>query len=219
VVGVILSGTLDDGTAGLQMVKRQGGVAVVQNPDDALFGGMPTSAITNVEVDYCLPVHDIPALLTRLATDPAEKGVKIVADDPAHERDDQQPLEAFTQSDKQPGRPSLYTCPDCHGTLWELQDGQFVHYKCRTGHQFSPESLLDSQSEALEGALWGAMRALEEKASLARRLSLRAQERAHALAASRFEAQAEDAERSVDVIRALLTNGTTTERSEDSESA
>jgi two-component system chemotaxis response regulator CheB len=213
VVGVILSGTLDDGTAGLQMVKAHGGLAVVQNPNDALFGGMPASAIENVEVDYCLPVHEIPALLARLTMEPApEKGVMIVAEEPTRQGDGKEQFEAFTASDKQPGRPSLYTCPECHGTLWELEEGQFAHYRCRTGHQFSPESLLDAQSESLEDALWGALRALEEKASLARRLSLRARERAHGLAAARFESQAEDAERSVEIIRSVLTNGTTTER-------
>lgn len=218
-VGVILSGTLDDGTDGLQMIKTHGGVAVVQQPDDALFGGMPTSAIENVEVDYCLPVSEMPALLEQLASEPAPaKGIAIVDDESVRRQDNRQP-EGFTASDTQPGQPSVYTCPDCHGTLWQLQDGQFVHYKCRTGHQFSPESLLDAQSKMLENALWGAMRALEEKASLARRLSLRAQERSHERAAVRFESQAEDAERSIETIRLVLTDGAATERGNVSESA
>ncbi len=207
VVGVVLTGTLDDGTAGLQMIKRRGGLAVAQDPEDALFASMPRCAIENVSVDVVAPLAEIGPTLVRLARQPAPE-----------ERETPMPQDLKTLTGvaefdmgaveaPREGKPSSYACPDCHGVLWEVQEDDLLRFRCRVGHAFSPESLLASQSDALEDALWTALRALEESAALADRLGERAGERGHGLAATRFVQQAADARGRAGVIREALLGG------------
>jgi two-component system, chemotaxis family, protein-glutamate methylesterase/glutaminase len=204
VIGVVLSGALDDGTAGLAAVAAQGGVTVVQDPRDALYPGMPTSAIDHVPVDHVVPVADMAELLVQLSKEevldlerPASPLLQIEAD--LALMDD----EAMNQPDR-PGSPSGFSCPDCNGVLWEIEDGDLVRYRCRVGHAWSAESLFGEQSTQLDAALWMALRGLEEKAALARTLGERATERGSRLSASRFTHQAEEAARAASAIRSLL---------------
>ncbi len=206
VSGVILTGMLDDGIAGLEAVKIRGGVSLVQDPEEAQFGSMPRSAIENVPVDYVQTL----AGLARTLIDLAEGGL-IARTIPVSERleteDEIAALDADALETPRAGRPSPFSCPDCHGVLWEVQDGKLTSYRCRVGHAFSSESLMASQSENLEEALWTALRALEESASLAERLQGRATDRGHALAADRFAEQAGDARQRAEVIRTVLSGG------------
>jgi two-component system, chemotaxis family, protein-glutamate methylesterase/glutaminase len=111
-------------------------------------------------------------------------------------------LEAFEGN--HPGRPSGFSCPDCNGVLWQIQDGGLERYRCRVGHAWSPESLLTQQSEALEAALWVALRSLEERAALARKLAEPARRRGHSITATRFEEQATEAQQAARLVRDLL---------------
>lgn len=204
VIGVVLSGVLDDGTAGLTAIAARGGVTVVQDPSDALYPGMPISAIEHVTVDHVVALSDMPELLVKLCKE------EVVDEDPeitplmAIEADMAlMDGDAMNQTDR-PGRPSGFSCPDCNGVLWEIHDGELVRYRCRVGHAWSAESLLGEQSEQLDSALWMALRGLEEKAALARTLSERALERDSPLTADRFTEQAEDASRAAGLIRSML---------------
>ena len=196
VVGIVLTGTLDDGTAGLQAIKMHGGRALVQDPHEALFPGMPRSAIENVAVDAVLPVAGLAETVTRWAGTSLSEQEKAAAnlDDANLEEDvavsemDLDKLERRTE-----GKPSGFSCPDCHGVLWEISEGSITRYRCRVGHAYSPESLFAAQSEGLEEALWTALRALEESAALAERLQSRSAEHGHVLSAQRFAEQARDA--------------------------
>jgi two-component system chemotaxis response regulator CheB len=207
VIGVVLTGTLDDGTAGLQTVKQRGGLAVAQDPEDALFASMPRCAIEAVAVDHIVPLAEMGPTLVRLAHQPAPKESEapmppgLEADTEIAEFD----MDAI-EGDRQ-GKPSAYACPDCHGTLWEVQEDDLLRFRCRVGHAFSPESLLAAQSDSLEDALWTALRALEESAALADRLRERASGRGHRLAASRFGQQAADARGRAAIIRRALLGG------------
>jgi two-component system, chemotaxis family, protein-glutamate methylesterase/glutaminase len=203
VVGVVLSGALDDGTAGLLAIKSRGGIAVVQDPADALYPGMPGNALQHVEVDHVLPAAAMGELLARLIADsaeapadPAPTGMRVEVEMEGFS------LEAFEGD--HPGRPSGFSCPDCHGVLWEIRDGGLERYRCRVGHAWSPESLLTQQSEALEAALWIALRSLEERAALARRLAEPARRRGHRITAGRFEEQAAEAQQAARLVRDLL---------------
>ncbi len=210
VAGVILTGTLDDGTAGLEAVKIRGGVALVQDPEEALFSSMPRSAIENVAVDYVQPLAGLAKTLTALAKGGAgvteEAGEAPVSKILATE-DEVAALDANALETPRAGRPSGFSCPDCHGVLWEVQENELVRYRCRVGHAFSPESLLAAQSEYLEEALWSALRALEESAALAERLQGRAEDRGHTLAAARFAEQAGDDHQRAATIRLVLSGG------------
>jgi two-component system, chemotaxis family, protein-glutamate methylesterase/glutaminase len=204
VIGLVLSGALDDGTAGLLAIKSRGGIAVVQDPADALYPGMPSNALEHVPVDHVLPAASVGELLARLIADPAEPpsepaptGMQVEV-----EMEDFS-LEAFERD--HPGRPSGFSCPDCNGVLWQIRDGGGLErFRCRVGHAWSPESLLTQQSEALEAALWVALRSLEERAALARRLAESASNRGHAITATRFEEQAAEAQQAARLVRDLL---------------
>ncbi len=211
VVGVVLTGVLDDGTAGLQAIKLRGGMAVVQNPEDAVYPGMPRSAIENVEdIDYILPLSEIASVLIKLANTPVEaEAEKPVSHDIEIETDlVDMDMETFNNDDRA-GTPSSFACPDCGGTLWELEQKNLLRFRCRIGHAYSLESLLAKQSDALEDALWFALRALEEKASLTRRMAKRMRDRNQNLAAQRLQEQAEDALARANVIRETLLLGKT----------
>jgi two-component system, chemotaxis family, protein-glutamate methylesterase/glutaminase len=203
VVGVVLSGALDDGTAGLVAVKGRGGLTVVQEPGDALYPGMPNSAIAHVRVDHVLPAAAMGPLLARLTLEPAGEAPQPAPDD----MDLEVEVEGFSlaaMEGERPGTPSAFSCPDCNGVLWEIQDGQLERFRCRVGHAWSPESLLTQQSEALEAALWIALRSLEERAALARRLAEPARRRRHSITAGRFEEQAAEAQQAARLVRELL---------------
>jgi len=204
VVGVVLSGTLDDGTAGLMAVKQQGGMAIVQDPAEAMYEGMPRSAIENVKVDRILPVTDIAALLAELANQPVAAATVVVSDYIAIEADMAELELNAMQNPDRPGTPSPYACPDCGGVLWELDEGRLMRFRCRTGHAYSTDSLVAAQSEQLEDALWNALRALEEKAALTERMANRARDLQQAYSSRRFTEQAQAARQRATLVRQLI---------------
>jgi two-component system, chemotaxis family, protein-glutamate methylesterase/glutaminase len=207
-VGVVLSGTLDDGTAGLAAIKRRGGIAIVQHPEDAHFTGMPDSALENVEVDHCRAASEIGAILGELVRQPVSvEGEAPMSEDMQREAEIAEfELDAI-ESDGHPGAVSGFTCPECNGALWELRDGNVLRFRCRVGHAYSSATLLDEQAATLETALWTAFRALEERAALARRLLERAKAGGHNYAVTRFAEQAREAEERAAVVHQALLNG------------
>ena len=204
-VGVVLSGTLDDGTAGLLAVRSRGGVGIAQDPTEALFPSMPLSCIEHGAVDLTLPVADIAATLAHLAREDVAAGdLGPVPRDLDLEVEMAETDAGTAAHDVHPGQPSALACPDCGGVLWELQDGGPLRFRCRVGHAYSTDSLLAQQTEALEDALWAALRGLEEQAALARRLVERADGRRQPTVAARFaEQERAAAERAAVVQRAL----------------
>jgi two-component system chemotaxis response regulator CheB len=220
VVGVVLSGSLSDGAAGLSVVKGRGGVTVVQDPADASFPDMPRAAMLYVKIDHVLPLPDIVSLLVRLAYEPVpEQGVTPVSNTMEKETDLAEfDLETIENQEK-PGTPSAFACPECGGTLWELQDGELLRFRCRTGHAYSAESLLATQVETLEAALWSALRALEENAALARRMAARAYKHNRDLAAANFEERARMVEQQAALVRQVLLHDKTAKAAEKSEAS
>lgn len=205
VVGVILTGSLDDGTAGLLAIKRRGGVAVVQDPQDALFSSMSLSAIAHVEVDHVVPLSAISTLLVHLAHEQAAaEGSYPVLKDLEMETK----LAAMDMSTMQNGEhvgiPSVFSCPECGGVLWEVHDGNLLRFRCRVGHAFSVDSVLAGQSEAIEEALWTALKTLEESASLSHRMERNAHEGGKYWLAKRFDEKAQEAEQHAATIRQVL---------------
>jgi len=210
VIGVVLSGTLDDGTAGLIAIKQHGGVAVVQDPTEAVFPGMPASAARFADPDHIVTLDKLPALLTELARESAsrrraalERGGATMAE-PEPEPEPDQPDSASAEAQR--GEPSGFTCPECGGSLWEQTEGDFLRFRCRVGHAYSTESLLTDQKEALEGALWGAVVALEERADLVRRLSRRMESLGRNRTAARFDREAADAVRRAALVKEAITH-------------
>lgn len=205
VVGVILTGSLDDGTAGLQAIKTRGGIAVAQDPEEALYPSMPRSAVENVAVDYCLPLSEIVPTLVRLASEEtaAEAGFPVPRGMELESRIVGMDMDAL-QGEERPGTPSVFSCPECNGVLYEMHDGHLTRFRCRVGHAFSAETMLAEQAEALETALWMALNTLEESASLSRRMMESSRERGHTMIAQRFADKVREAEQRSEVIRQVL---------------
>ncbi len=170
VLGVVLSGALDDGTSGLAAIKARGGVAIVQDPAEAIFPSMAQSAIDHVAVDHILFTSQIGPLLAGLAReDVVEEGAPAVSRELDLEVEAAAADGAVLGRHGHPGIPSSMACPECGGSLWELGDGGLLRFRCRVGHAFSSGSLLAEQAEQLEGALWAALWNLDEQANLNRR--------------------------------------------------
>jgi two-component system chemotaxis response regulator CheB len=170
VVGVVLSGALNDGTAGLRAIKRCGGIAVVQEPLDAAVPGMPQNALRHVLVDHVAPANELGAILARLAREPAGDTPPIPLDIRLETAIAAQELAGMETEDRL-GTPSRFTCPECHGTMWEIDDGSLLRYRCHVGHAFTAEVMLDAQTVSAEEMLWSLMRAHQERAALARRMA------------------------------------------------
>lgn len=210
VVGVVLSGMLDDGTAGLIDVKRLGGVAVVQHPDDALFSSMPKSAIKYVAADHILPASAIAPVLVRLAHEVVlqQGDLSVNSEGEIDMEPDIAELDGVAlRQQGHPGTTTNFTCPDCHGTLFQLHERNFLQFRCRVGHAFSAQSLIDGQANSVEAALWVAIRSLEERAELMQKMAANARTSNRMRSAERYEALAQEAiERSDSIRQALFQN-------------
>jgi two-component system, chemotaxis family, protein-glutamate methylesterase/glutaminase len=210
VAGVVLSGGLDDGTAGLVAIKAAGGVAIVQDPLEAEAPSMPHSALRHVRVDHCLPVREIAGLLIRLSSGggsratPPKQGrampdkdleieVQIASENRGHLPD---VLEL--------GAPSLFTCPECHGTLLRLDDEKMLRFRCHTGHAFTASSLRAALSGRTEEALWNALRAIEESAMLLEHMAAHVPPPDDAAVAEDFRLASEAELRRAQALRALI---------------
>ena len=208
VLGVILTGAMDDGTAGLLAVKRSGGIALVQDPHEALYSSMPASALAHVHVDYVLPVAAIGPQLVELVHTPInEKGAASMNDSEMEKEvsvvESDSSL-ATMASSEHPGTPSPFSCPECGGVLWEIQDDELLRFRCRVGHAYSRDSVLAAQTEEVERALWIALKILEEQASLSNRLAIHAQKRGQDALAHRFEEKLHNAQQQAAVIQRVL---------------
>ena len=176
-IGIVLSGALYDGSMGLLAIKTRGGMAIVQDPREAIVDSMPRRAIERVAAEHILPVTDIAAALTDLVRQPV---IAQGANNLVHTIDAEQRLEAviaedFTEqaSDGRLEETTIFTCPDCGGVLWQGEEGPVLRFRCHVGHAFAPEVLLSQKSEELETALWSSLRLLKEKATLTLQLANR----------------------------------------------
>lgn len=179
VIGLVLSGQDDDGSAGLYGIKQRGGVAIVQDPRDAKFAVMPARALEYATPHYILRTQDIAPNLVKLVHVDEDESVmsKPNANPENSKKESGRPAEGAPDanretvySDEGEGKPSVFACPECGGVLWELKNKD-VRFRCRVGHSYSPQNLAHELSQSSETALWAAMRALEEKAAMQRRIA------------------------------------------------
>ena len=182
VVGVVLSGSLDDGSAGLQAIKRRGGVTIIQDPGTATFPGMPANALRAVDPDHVAAPGDIPNLLVRLVNEEAGEPPQVDAIEPSPGD-----LEQWSKAREGAG---LLTCPDCGGTLMERRDGNVVQYTCHVGHRYSEQSMVAAQAVTLESAIYRAVRLMHERSFMLSKLSNRAQDANNPRFAERLRTQA-----------------------------
>jgi two-component system chemotaxis response regulator CheB len=205
VVAVVLSGSLDDGTAGSIAVDQRGGTVLTQSPTEAAYPSMPQSVVANVANARSAGVAELAGEVERLCRTPL---ARVVLDDPPELLSLEVELaeldELAMHAVERAGVPAGFGCPECHGSMFEIEDGGILRFRCRVGHGWTATGLLVQQAEAMEGALWMALRSLEEKAALSRRLAERAVERGSALTSRRFLLQADEASRSAELVRQLI---------------
>ncbi|WP_034388779.1 chemotaxis protein CheB [Deinococcus sp. YIM 77859] len=208
VTGVILSGLLDDGTSGLWTIKRLGGQAIVQDPGDARFDAMPRSAIQHVAVDAVLSAAQIGEQLSQLVRQPRQS-LAVQLEPHEHKRLRAEVRIAAQDSGYELGimncgKPSLLTCPECHGTLTQIQEGTLTRYRCHTGHAYTASSLLADITSDIEEKAYQVLRALEESAILLRQLGGQCEQSGNLRAAQAFLVQAHEAEEHAQTVHNLI---------------
>lgn len=210
VTGVLLSGVLNDGTYGLMVIKQRGGLAVVQDPQQADYPDMPASAIEDVDVDQVLSAYQIAEFLKDLVLRTQEEDERTMNATPggkAVEADRVEEPKNDTLDDPPPGELAPFTCPDCGGALWEMRNGALTRYRCHVGHALTADVLASGKQEEVEAALWGALRALEENVELSQRLAKRAGDAGHARIAQQHQDHSNDMEQRAELVQRLLRSG------------
>lgn len=217
VIGMVLTGYLDDGTVGLQTIKKRGGITVVQDPAEAEYPSMPRSALRHVKVDHTVPIAEAGQLLTELvATPPAAQ--KHFPTTPQIEIESQiaeqlMDTKQFLESVEKIGTLTPFTCPDCHGAIWQIGDEEPLKLRCHVGHSFTGEVFTKEQSQSVENALWSAVRVMEEKVTFSRHLAARKREQNQPQAAESYEKQAAALDEEVTRVRDLIVCGIAAKRS------
>lgn len=175
VVGVVLTGLLDDGTSGLMVIRARGGEAIVQDPRTALFPAMPANALERVPEAFVSPLTDMPGLIATLVAEEVRSRVPNPSpNDPSAKEVRYAEFDMSEIEDEiRNGKPSAFACPECGGVLWEVDQHGLLRFRCRVGHAYTARHLRAEQRQAIETALWSALRALEERASLYRRMAER----------------------------------------------
>jgi len=194
VIAVVLSGYLDDGSAGALAVKARGGTVIVQDPREAEAPMMPQNVVQQVGADFCLPLAEIPSTLTRLIEQSKSKKEKP-------RKLNSRTNGSKTKSTKTEMEPPALSCPECGGALLELKDGKVVQYRCHVGHTYSQDTFTEAHSEALERALWVALRKLNEQKSFSQQLAARS---TNGEGRQRFEEHAVTAEHDMQLLHEIL---------------
>jgi two-component system chemotaxis response regulator CheB len=201
VIGAVLTGSLADGAAGLRSIQGRGGATIVQDPDEAQFPGMPRAALM-MGANECLPLAEIAPRMVRLTAEEGPRGVPAASKELEMEiKHDQGDLTVDLDSI---GKPSYFTCPECHGTLWEIPEGAGMRYRCRVGHGYSAEGLIEHMDETLEDSLWAATRSLMENAHLKERVANRLIEKGNDDIGESLRMQAAQTRRHAETIRRLV---------------
>lgn len=205
VLGIVLSGLLDDGSSGLLAIKQCGGITMVQDPEDAQYPDMPRNAIAAVQaVDYQLPVAQMADAIAHILQTPNNKTLEI----PEHIKTEAAVAERVISD--VPGMETLgelipMTCPECSGPLWQINIDGVRRYRCHVGHGFTAKSLLDCQDDALEQALWAAMRMMEERSRLAFSMAEDESRKGRDKSAAVYRDRAQESQGHAQVLRKILT--------------
>jgi two-component system, chemotaxis family, protein-glutamate methylesterase/glutaminase len=215
VIGVLLSGQLEDGTVGLQAVKQCGGVAIVQDPREAEYDSMPSSAMRYVEVDHCVGLEALPELLVKLVAEKVGNERLQVPKDVELESviaEQQLNTAQFLEKVESIGSRTTYACPLCNGSIWQIGESDPLRFRCHVGHSFTAEYFWAEQSQNLENALWSAIRIMEEKVTFARQFAQRMDANHLPEVAERYRAHATKIDKELGVIRGVIVGGRATTR-------
>ena len=202
-VGVILTGTLGDGASGLRALRLCGGITVVQDPLDAAFPEMPATALSRSSPSHVMDLAGMPDLLRSLVEQQEGEPASVPEELRPEVEIARSGLCGMSRMDRL-GRRSVLTCPECRGLLWEIDEGGLARYRCHVGHAYTAEVMSLALDESLRRALASALRALDERTALARKLREEAIEVGRAGMAKSWAAREQELEKEADIIRASI---------------
>ncbi|MHA4806917.1 chemotaxis protein CheB [Flavitalea flava] len=204
VIGIVLTGSLDDGTTGMLAIKRSGGVSIVQDPNEAEYPDMPLSVLNNMEVDYCVPLTKIGNIIYEIAK--IEPNEIQAPSDVIIESDIAERVVVNYENVRKIGEKSIYACPDCGGGLWAInkQTGKTDRYRCHIGHSYSENDLIIKQGQILETTLWTALRIMEERRNLLKKMQEDSQKKGLIKMAATFQEKGEGIQFHVDKMKEIL---------------
>lgn len=203
VIGVLLSGLMSDGAAGLLDIGRRGGRTIVQDPSDAEEHEIPDSALHVLKPDQVLPADLIAGRINDFSNElvepvePGDTDLQIEVEIAAGGRIGSRIVADIAQ-------PSALTCPTCKGVLSEISTRTPLRYRCQVGHAFAATDLIDRQQKALEEGLYVSMRLLEERASLVSRMAVDARRRGQTATATMYEERAKEYDEYANSIRQAI---------------
>ena len=195
VIGVVLTGLLDDGTSGMWSVKRLGGLGVVQGPEDAMYSSMPDSVLQHVDVDYQVPITELAPLLCQLIEETVPDKPKLPKNELDHMEIEMQiaaQVNSFEMGILEMGEPTPLTCPECSGALVSIKEGKLIRYRCHTGHAYTASALLADVTKTVEESFWKAVRSLEETVILLEQSGRQFAEGGNMAAAEQFSRKARE---------------------------
>ena len=206
-IGVVLTGNLDDGTAGLWTIKDVNGQAIVQAPGDAEFPSMPQSALEHVAVDYVVPIADLPmAFIEAVRRSEGRSGGAVVSDKLKTETQIAEGRDALVSGSLDLGPSTELTCPDCGGVLAQIEEGPIVRFRCHTGHAYSRQTLQEATDDKIDDLLWRALRAIDERTLVLMRRQASAKVSADSKSIQDLQRQIRQNRARGGMIRELLTN-------------
>lgn len=223
--GIVLSGTRNDGTSGMMSIKERGGTTIAQDPEEAIFSGMPRSAIEGMVTDYVLTIEEIAKKINEIANLPINPalvpGDKHIDLTHEHQKAGTEDMEyskralhedrhEFENENLTETTRTVLTCPECGGVLVETHNGNMTRYECQIGHGFSESSFIAGHSGMVEHALWSAVRALDERVLMLERMASRAVSQGRNITSERFRLSAEEARKDAELIRHIISDGKVT---------
>ena len=202
-IGIILTGMLDDGTVGMSAIKRCGGSCIVQDPNEAEYPDMPLSVLKEIEVDHCLPLSQMGAVISNILINKKVVNTIIPADIIKEVELSEKGVGTIDEM-KDLGENSVFSCPDCGGVLFEMKNDKITRYKCHTGHSYSVNDLLTEQSKNVEASLWVALSTLEERKKLLSQLAEKNIQRGFHRSASDYQVKINELQNHVDNLKQVL---------------
>lgn len=206
-IGIVLTGSLDDGATGMLAIKRSGGTCIVQDPNEAEYPDMPLSVLNNMEVDYCIPLAAMGKIIfdiTQITPEEIQVPPDVLIESEIAER-----CVVDYDNVKQLGEKSIYACPDCGGGLWNVNkggegEGKIDRYRCHIGHSYSEKDLIIKQAEIFESTLWTALRIMEERRNLLMKLQDDHAKKGLLTMAKNYKGKADEIQIHVDKMKEVL---------------
>jgi two-component system chemotaxis response regulator CheB len=203
VIGVILSGMLDDGTSGMSAIKRSGGICIVQEPNEAEFMDMPVNVINNIKTDHRVLLEDMGYIIADILSKPVDTNVQVPEDVKIEAQINERMASSLFEMEKI-GVHSNFSCPDCGGGLWKIKNESNGRYRCHTGHVYTEHILLEKQNEQMEESLWVSIRMLEERRNLLLNIAWREEHTEETRANGSYKMRAEGLDLHIERLKALL---------------